>query len=161
MAEEPDVRKALRTTFGDTIFTPEGEVDRAILRGIVFHDREALARLEAILHPAIRTRWVALAGEARAAKEWLVLDIPLLYETGAERECDVVAVVACRVETQRQRMTGGRGLDDAVATRILAAQQSLEEKAARAPHVIWSEVSLEILEQQAATLAVYLQESYG
>ncbi len=161
MSEDAGVQAAIAEAFGPEVVRPSGEIDRVRLREIVFADREARLQLEAIVHPVIRVQWLAQAKAARSSKEWLVLDIPLLYEIGGERECDAVAVVACRVETQRHRMITARGLDDAMATRILAAQQSLEEKVARAPHVIWSEVSLEMLEQQAAVLAAYLQERYG
>jgi len=167
LENDSDVRAALLQTFGPRVLQA-GEtgdapatVDRAWLRETVFGDREARRKLEGILHPAIRKVWMGEARKAREEREWLVLDIPLLYETGAEGECDRVAVVACRTETQRQRIISERGLTAAMADRMLAAQQPLEEKIKRAPHVIWSEGAFEILEHQAALFAAYLQERYG
>jgi len=132
-------------------------IDRARLREIVFRDERQRRKLEAILHPEIRARWAKLAEETRREGTWLLVDIPLLFETGAEIAFDGVVVVACSAATQRARLVLNRGLTDAMADRIIASQQSLASKVARAAHVIWSDCPLPRLEEQARIFAGYLQ----
>jgi dephospho-CoA kinase len=112
--------------------------------------------LEAILHPPIRAWWMARVESARRTGTWLLLDIPLLYETGAERACDAVAVIACREETQRDRIVSRRGLSAEMARKIIASQTSLASKAARADYVIWNDAPEARLEEQAELFAGYL-----
>lgn len=93
----------------------DGAVDRAALGRLVFGDPAALARLEAIVHPLVRRAERDFLARARRRRLGLVvLDIPLLFETAAERRCDAVAVVSAPAFLQAQRvlarpgMTGGR-----------------------------------------------------
>ena len=147
--------------FGNEIFGPDGGADRAGLRELVFADDEKRRILEEILHPAIREKWVSLAGKARDAGEWLAVDIPLLYETGAEGSFDTVIVVACRATTQMERLLNIRKLDRAMAGRIIAAQMDLNEKTARADHLVWNDGPEAALDEQAAILAAHLKQRHG
>ncbi|HWL54230.1 MAG TPA: dephospho-CoA kinase [Chthoniobacteraceae bacterium] len=121
-------------------------------------------RLEAILHPRIRARWMELASTFRAIppgrQRWLLVDIPLLFETGTEGAFDVITVVACGEETQQRRLRE-RGLSPEVGQAIIASQLDLPTKMKRASHIIWSESSLTFLDEQAAVLAAHLQQRYG
>ncbi|MDD5350000.1 MAG: dephospho-CoA kinase [Chthoniobacteraceae bacterium] len=150
------VREAIVGKFGQAVLTPEGTIDRGWLRESVFGDTERRKALEAILHPPIRARWIARVEAARRTGAWLLLDIPLLYETGAESACDAVAVVACREETQRERIVSRRGLSREMAGKIIATQTSLASKAARADYVIWNDAPEARLEEQAELFAGYL-----
>lgn len=155
------VRSLVRGAFGSGIFGPDGEADRSRLRELVFADDEKRRTLEEILHPAIREKWVSLAGKARADGEWLAVDIPLLYETGAEGEFDTVIVVACRASTQMERLLNIRKMDRAMAARIIAAQMDLGAKIARAGHLAWNDGPEAALDEQAAILAAYLKHRHG
>jgi dephospho-CoA kinase len=115
----------------------DGAVDRARLGERVLGDPDALARLNAIVWP--------LMGEARAAffrraretgAEVAVLDIPLLLETGGERNVDKVVVVSAPAEMQRQRVLGRPGMTKAKFDALLAAQMPDAAKRARADFVI-------------------------
>lgn len=100
-------------------------------------DAAALARLEALVHPLVaahKLRW--LAAQAAAQQPLVVLDIPLLFETGAQRECDAVAVVSAPAGTQRARAMGRPGMTAAKLDAILARQVPDEEKRRRADFVI-------------------------
>ena len=93
--------------------TSGGKVDRAKLAAMVLGDDAALARLEALVHPlvgAAREKFLAEA-QARGAPV-VVLDIPLLFETGAERGCDAVVVVSAPPEVQRRRAFERAGMTD-------------------------------------------------
>lgn len=154
--KDPEARRLLFEQFGPAIFGADGQVDRGHLRELVFSDENRRRELERILHPLIRARWKREAEEARRTRQWLLLDIPLLFEVGAETECDAVVTVACREATQRERIVLQRGLSAEMAQKIIASQTSLASKAARADYVIWNDAPLARLEEQVELFAGYL-----
>lgn len=158
---DENVRRLVRDSFGDEIFGPGGRPDRAGLRELVFADGEKRRALERILHPAIRARWVSLAGKARASGGWFAVDIPLLFETGAEGMFDTIIVVACQERTQMERLLNIRKIDRATAGNMMAAQMDLAAKISRADHLVWNDGPLSALEEQAALLAAHLKQRHG
>jgi dephospho-CoA kinase len=115
----------------------EGRIDRAALAGAVFGDDAALDRLEKILHPLVdadQERFLKIA--ARHGAPLVVLDIPLLFETGRERHCDRVAVVSAPWFVQLQRLKARPGMDRRRLETTLARQMSDAEKRRRADYVI-------------------------
>ena len=161
LAADPATHAAVRATFGESVFGPDGQPDRARLREMVFSDELQRRRLEHILHPAIRARWVALAAQTLRSGGWLCVDIPLLYETGAEANFDRVIVVACSLGTQLRRLQELRGLDTATAQRIITAQLDLGTKINQADHVLWNDSTEDCLKGQTALLAGWLRQIYG
>jgi dephospho-CoA kinase len=149
----PAIREAIRGEFGPEVFDAAGAVRRPVLRDMIFADPGKRAALEAILHPVIRQEWLQLAAGARQAEGTLLVDIPLLFETGAELFFDKVAVVACSPATQRQRLMENRHLSSTLAERIVASQLPLEEKMRRADFVIWNDGGPEPLQAQARLLS--------
>ncbi|WP_336488663.1 dephospho-CoA kinase [Methylobacterium nigriterrae] len=126
--------EAIGRAFPGTL-SPDGAVDRAALRAAVLGAPERLARLEAIVHPLVQAESRDFL--ARHAREPLVLlDIPLLYETGGEGRCDAVLVVTAPPEVQRARVLARPGLDETAFAAILAKQMPDAEKRARADFVI-------------------------
>ncbi|MEI6561227.1 MAG: dephospho-CoA kinase [Verrucomicrobiota bacterium] len=158
---DAEAQRQIAERFGAQILEADGRVNRVRLREVVFGDAEKRRALEAILHPLIRARWAAQAQAARRNGEWLLVDIPLLYETGAEAECDAVVVVACSPETQRERIVLQRRLSPEMAEKMIASQTSLASKAARADYVLWNDAPRARLEEQAELLAGYLGKRYG
>jgi len=123
---------------------PGGKVDRNKLAAMVLNDRAALARLEAIVHPLVfasRERFLADA-KARGAPV-VVLDVPLLFETGAEQHCDAVVVVSAPVEVQRRRAFERPGMTEDKLTAILTKQVPDAEKRRRADFVVDSSQGFE------------------
>jgi dephospho-CoA kinase len=115
--------------------TGPGGVDRPRLGAAVFGDPEALARLEAIVHPAVReARQAFLCGHA--GELLVVFDIPLLFEKGAIEEVDAVLVVSAAPQVQRARVLARPGMTEARFESILALQLPDAEKRARADYVI-------------------------
>jgi len=164
LESDTNVKQTVLEVFGSEVIDSGGGgdvVDRGRLREVVFRDSEKRRKLEAILHPLIRIRWMEMAKIFRNNPDWLLVDIPLLFETSAESEFDIVAVVACSEVTQRSRIVSERRLSVEMADRIIAAQQSLASKMARAGHVIWNDSPPAQLEQQAQIFAGYLRERYG
>ena len=90
---------------------PDGLVDRAALGRLVFDDRAALAKLEAIVHPRVRQAELTFLRQAASRRTPLVvLDIPLLFETGGERRFDCVVAVGCSEALQEERALRRRGM---------------------------------------------------
>jgi dephospho-CoA kinase len=112
-----------------------GGVDRTALREAVLGAPERLARLEALVHPLVRAAADAFLSR-HADAPLVVLDIPLLYETGGETRCDAVAVVSAPAEVQRERVLARPGMTEAAFAAILAKQIPDAEKRARADTVI-------------------------
>jgi dephospho-CoA kinase len=115
----------------------DGAIDRTALGRQVFGDPEALNRLEAILHPLVRqSERRFLARVRRERRAVAVLDIPLLFETGGQRRCDVVLVVSAPRRIQLARVLGRPGMSAARLAGIEARQMSDAEKRRRADFVI-------------------------
>ena len=161
LAGDQGVIEEVRSAFGESAINGEGGVNRAALRGIVFPDASARERLEAILHPRVRDEWVTQAREAQASGEVFFADIPLLYETGGEAECDYVLVVACSPVVQRRRMAENRGLASELIDRMIGSQFDLTVKVSRADYVVWNDGLPTALDEQARLFAAYLRDIYG
>jgi dephospho-CoA kinase len=138
--------------FGPGIVDETGRLRRAELARIVFSDPGARRTLESITHPRIRQLWhEQMTAWERAGVERALVVIPLLYETGAERELDRVVCVACTRASQYERLRQ-RGWSDREIEARCAAQWPVEEKMARADHVVWTEGSLLATEAQVDRL---------
>jgi dephospho-CoA kinase len=129
---------------GDELVGPDGRLRRDLLARKVFSDPNARRKLEGILHPRIRQLWQQQVKTWRASSLRLgVVAIPLLFETGAEVHCDAVVCIACSTVTQLARLRA-RGWSEEQSQQRITAQWSIEQKMAKANHVIWTEGSLDI-----------------
>ncbi len=150
----------IREAFGAEMITPDGHLRRDQLARRVFSDPSARQKLEAILHPRIRQVWQSQVGAWRSnlsssasprhpgeRGRYFCVVIPLLFETHAEKEVDITICVACSATTQRQRLAS-RGWSPQQIEQRIASQLPVEEKIARAHHVIWNEASTDILATQ-------------
>lgn len=124
---------AIAGLFPDAL-AADGSVDRARLRAILRADPLALDRVNERVHPLVAQDRAGFLA-ANAGTRIVVLDVPLLYETGLDAACDAVAVVTAPAEVQRARLLA-RGLTDADLALILSRQMPDAEKVARADHVI-------------------------
>ena len=115
----------------------DGAVDRELLRQRVLDDAAVLRRLEAIVHPLVQGERAAFLDAARrAGAELVVLDIPLLFETGGEAAVDAVAVVTAPEPVQKARVLARPGMTEARLSAIVMQQLPDAEKRARARFVI-------------------------
>ena len=129
---------AIETAFPGT--TGNGAVDRAKLGAAVFGNDAAIKRLEAIVHPAVGEERAAFL--AKHAGQRVVFDVPLLFETGGDRNVDVIVVVSAAPDVQRARVLARPGMDESRFAAILARQLPDTEKRARADHVVATDVPL-------------------
>lgn len=119
------------------ILNEDGGIDRAKLRAAVVGDSEALRRLEEIVHPlvgAVQIEFLQVQRDAGAP--YVVLDVPLLYETGGNARCDYVAVVSAPADIQRERVLARGEMSEHDFKSILAKQVPDAEKRARADFII-------------------------
>ncbi len=145
---------AIRESFGDALIAPDGALDRAAMRRLVFADATAKARLEAILHPMIRaeTERRCAAGLAAGAP-YAMLVVPLLVESKTYRaRVARVAVVDCSEETQVARVVARNGLTSEEVRRIMATQASRAERLAAADDVIDNDGDMTSLLAQVGAL---------
>lgn len=120
-----------------------GSIDRTKLGKIVFADPASLAKLESILHPlAARARDAFLARHRRNRTKRVVLDVPLLFETGGDKRCDLVVVVSVSRALQRMRAAARPGMTAAKLAGILARQMPDALKRRRADVVAVSALGL-------------------
>lgn len=126
-----------------------GELDRAALAARVFGDPARLAVLNGITHPRVRARMLALEQEAAArGEEWIVQDVPLLFEGGLEKQMDAVLVVDAPLEVRVSRVTARSGLTREEVMARDARQMPAEEKRRRATAVLDNGGGLEGLAEQ-------------
>jgi dephospho-CoA kinase len=132
--------------------------DRASLRAAILAQPGLLAQVEAAIHPLVAADRAEFLDRARAESHGLVLcDIPLLYETGAERWLDRVAVVTAPADVQRARVLSRPGMTEDAFAAILAKQLPDAEKRARADFVIDTGQGLEPVRRQVARIVAELQ----
>jgi dephospho-CoA kinase len=133
----------IQIQFGKKIIAQNGELNRAELARIVFADAAARKKLEEILHPKIRERWLAQIGIWRKENCPLaVVVIPLLFETQAESQFDKIICVACSAANRQKRLLERGWTPEQIEQRI-AAQMPVDQKIARADYVVWTDGDLD------------------
>jgi dephospho-CoA kinase len=140
---------ALVEEFGPDVLGPDGSLDRERLGRRVFSDPDALARLNAVIHPLVGAQSAQqLAAAEQDGAQVVVQDVPLLVENGLQGRYDVVVVVAAQPVTQLDRLVRLRGMSEADARARIAAQAPLADKLAVATYVIENDGPLSELEPQ-------------
>jgi dephospho-CoA kinase len=143
------VLSAIVERFGPTEMTSEGGLNRPALRAVVLADPQALADLNALVHPAVAARrHELLAGARRRGDRLVVSDIPLLFETDDPAGFDAVVLVDAPAAVRRARLAE-RGLPSDEAERLMAAQHPAAEKRARSHFVIDNDGDRASLERAA------------
>lgn len=142
--------------FGPDVLASSGELDRAALADIVFHDEARRSILNAIVHPRVRELSMVRIGEALAAGAVPVFyEAALLFETGADALFPEVVVVGCAPEVQRSRLMLRDGLNELDADARINAQMSLEEKRAKASYYIDNSTSESAMSEAADALLAW------
>jgi dephospho-CoA kinase len=133
----------IQNVFGKKIISGDGRLRRDELAGIVFADSAARKKLEEILHPKIRDRWLAqIETWRRENQKWAVVVIPLLFETQAESQFDKIICVACSAANRQKRLLERGWTPEQIQQRI-AAQMPVDRKIALSDFVVWTDADLE------------------
>src|SRR5512134_3416359 len=140
---------AILARFGSEILDEHRALDRRKLGAIVFADEASRRDLERIVHPAVQAAVNTWLGAAeREGHRLAIAVIPLLYETGRERDFDLVITTACAADEQLRRVMARDGLTELQARQRIAAQLSTEEKVRRANYAIWTDGPIDETKRQ-------------
>ena len=157
-AGQPALAEIVRT-FGHDVVDPEGNLDRARLRAIVFDDAAARHKLEAILHPRIRATVQTQTRALHAA--YCVIVVPLLVETHFDELVDRVLVVDADKRQQIERTMARDGLTAQAVESVMAAQVGRSQRLARADDVIANKGNMQQLEHEVERLDTYYRVLAG
>jgi dephospho-CoA kinase len=135
---DPEVIRTLTEWWGESILDPDGQVDRSRLAARVFAHAEEKARLEGLLHPRVARRRESLIWELERddAVRAVVLDSPLLFETGLNRRCDSVVFVDAEASVRAERVRRTRGWSEEELHRREKLQAPLDKKRSGADHTV-------------------------
>jgi dephospho-CoA kinase len=152
--DDPTVRAEIATRFGGAVLSPDGSVDRAALAKIVFDDPASRQQLEALIHPrvaaALQTEIARI--DALGRRQLVVLDVPLLLESGLDALCDHVVFVDAPDHLRQERAVKERGWAPGEVARREKNQESTKRKKARADSMIQNLGSIEPLRTQVREL---------
>lgn len=142
---DPAVRNELVQWWGKEILDDDGQVDRSRVAQIVFADPAQRKRLESLTHPWIEQRRLQHFQHSPQDAPAFVIDAPLLFEAGLDRECDAVIFVDARRAVRLSRVKKERGWEDQELAKREQSQMALDEKRRRADYVVhnngdWSEL---------------------
>ena len=124
----------IHDAFGPGVISSDGSLDRAELRKIVFADKAKRSRLESILHPRIRD--AAFQQADQASGPYVIIVVPLMFESPMKQAMDRILVVDCSEETQLRRLTMRDNESEEQALRMIAAQASRKERLSIADDVV-------------------------
>jgi len=141
------VQRRVLSIFGDGVMGSGGQIDRGAVARIMFRDPEKRRALEQLLHPLINE---AMWNRAAQEGDDVVLDVPLLIETGLQAKVDVVVVVYATQEVQIERLVSRDGIGQEEAIARIESQMPLEEKVAYADYVINNNGSKENTQDQVS-----------
>ena len=145
--------RATVSAFGDAIVREDGSIDRKALAGIVFSDDHARKTLNGIIHPYVHRTIHSETERARAAHARLIVwDIPLLFETGYDKETDAVLVICCSIPVRLERLKKRSGYSEEEALSRIRAQMTDEERCERATFTVHNEGTLESLQEQVSKI---------
>lgn len=150
------VLAAMVERFGQAILQPDGSLDRQAVADVVFTDDAALADLNAIVHPAVAAEIARRLEEAAATDDVVILDVPLLVESGRD---DLAALLVVDVDPELaiERLVEHRGFREDDARARIARQASREERVAKADRVIDNSGSLAELDRQVAEAWTWIE----
>jgi dephospho-CoA kinase len=135
--------------WGSDVLAPDGQLDRAALRRVVFSDQEQLEELNQIVHPEVERLRTRLVDQARVRNDRIVVcDIPLLFERHMTDRFDRIILVDAHRAMRLERLVKDRGLSDTEAMDMIAAQMPAELKRARADFIVDNDGTLTQLERR-------------
>jgi dephospho-CoA kinase len=151
---------AVAARFGPAVIGADGTLDRPALADIVFRDRQARRDLEAIVHPEVRRRTESFFSALPPETPFAVADIPLLYETGRDRDFDLVIVAVCSEAMQIERVMARDGATREQAEARIRAQMPIRDKARRAHFVVRTDGTFAETDQEVADVLAELRRGH-
>ena len=146
--QDGSIRDEIVSWWGQGVLDEAGAIDRGEVAKIVFARPRERRRLESLVHPWIETRRRQLFEQASPDARALVIDAPLLFEAGLDRECDAVIFVDTDRDRRMSRLSDTRGWDEAELTKREESQLPLDDKRARSDYVVINNGDLDELSEQ-------------
>ncbi|MDF2954265.1 MAG: Dephospho-CoA kinase [Thermodesulfobacterium sp.] len=155
--EDLDVKEEIVKIFGKEILETEGGINKKMILEKILKDQELKKRLENILHPLVKEKFLEFIKENKKEKV-IFAEVPLLFEVGWESLFDEIWVVSCSEKTQKERIAK-KGLEENIGSEILKFQLPLREKEKRAHKIVFSEKDIkELKEEIKEMLKEYLKD---
>ncbi len=146
---DTEVRRLIRSVFGDSCFDSSGNPDRKYLFELITTDHSAKTILEDILHPRLENVWKPLAQKAKGTKShFFIAEIPLLYEKDLEHFFDRSILIACSDSVRKERLKHSRQLSSQETSAWLKNQTPQDQKINLADHLLWNDAETNALELQ-------------
>ncbi len=153
--EDPEVVRTLTAWWGSSIVAPDGRVDRQRIADIIFEDPAQRRRLEGLIHPRILARWGQVIEQARHRPGFapaVVIDAPLLFESGLDAECDTILFVDAPEPLRASRVKEDRNWTESELQRREKMQEPLDIKRAKADHIVENNSSVRELRREVEYL---------
>lgn len=150
LQQSGQLNEELKEAFGEGVISPDGNVNKDLLRNIVQHEPENRAKLNDIVHPKVAElcRKAQATAEESGCIHTFLVDIPLYFESNVEFKADRICLAAVSGETQIKRLTERSGMSREEAEAMIAAQMPTQEKIEKSATVFWNEGSVETLRAQ-------------
>jgi dephospho-CoA kinase len=146
-----DVQDEIKNVFGEG-YVSGGQVDIEKMRNTVFKDSSSIKKLEQIVHPKVREKLFSRAEQVeKSGSKSVIIDGPLLFETGLYKQLDKIVVVSAKLEALIQRLKN-RGMDEEDVKRRMVFQIPLDEKEKMADHVVYNNGTIEDIKKEIAIL---------
>ena len=146
--------EAIKKIFPSAI-SSEGDVDRSVLGGLVVGDKANLKKLESIIHPLVGEDRLDFFKDNKTAKA-VVLDIPLLFETGGEKLVDYTIVVTTSYEIQKKRVLGRKNMNEKKFKEIVSSQTPNDDKCRLANFIVDTSISVDDAKKQVKDILLSL-----
>ena len=156
-----EVQQLLIDWWGDKVIDSSGDINRSFVASIVFSDAKARERLESLIHPLVQELQEKAFNSAPNNAIALVIDAPLLMESGLDQQCDVIIFVACPFETRLKRVIDSRGWNEEQLRNREVVQIGLDTKRSSADHIIINDGDIAYLEQQMKLVLALIRNSIG
>jgi len=158
--DEPEIIRTLESWWGPEVLHADGSVNRSGVAAIVFEDQEQRRRLESLLHPLVHAARVdVIRHAAENGARAVIVDAPLLFEAGVDRECDAVVFVDAPQELRAQRVRLARGWSEQELARREASQMPIDQKRALCRFAIVNDGDLDKIRPQAERVLAELESS--
>ena len=155
-----DVRETLRRWWGEEVFGADGRVDRGAVARIVFSDDKERRRLEGLIHPLIeRVRAQRIEDARNAGVRAVIVDAPLLFEAGLEKEMDAVVFVECPFSERLERVKSSRGWNEKELILREKAQLGVEQKRQRSDYEVVNMGGVDDLRHQISQILTRITEA--
>ena len=156
-----EVQEQLVEWWGAKVLDDNGNVDRAFVASIVFNEENELNKLESLIHPLVRKLQEETFNNAPKDAIGLVIDAPLLMESGLDTLCDVIIFVDSPFETRLKRVVEHRSWNEEQLRKRGASQIGLDTKRSSADHIIINDGDIAHIEQQTRSVLSLIRNSVG